>query len=245
MRKIEICCSSVSEICEAAKGGAQRVELCGAIACGGVTPSYGLIKEASRLKDIIDINVIIRPREGCFLFSEQEVEEMCQDIDLCCELGLHGVVIGALTPYGDIDMHACRKMMAHARDLSVTFHRAFDVCRDPMKALEDIITLGCDRILTSGLEATALEGAPLLARLIDKAAGRIIIMPGAGIRPSNIAQIEKITRAEEFHSTARITEPDGMLYNNPKVSFAVSPTLEGLLPHSDHRVVSELVNNVL
>ena len=245
MRKIEVCCSSVYEIREAAKGGAKRVELCGAIACGGVTPNYGLIKEASRLKGLIEINVIIRPREGCFLFNEQEVEEMCLDIDLCRKLGLHGVVIGALTPDGDVDMKACRKMMKHAGGLSVTFHRAFDVCRNPMKALEDIIALGCDRILTSGLAPTAQEGAALLAELVEKADGRIIIMPGAGIRPTNIAQIEKETRAMEFHSTARITKPDGMKYRNPEVSFAISPALEGLISHSDRQVVSELVNNTL
>ena len=245
MRKIEVCCSSTNEIKEAILGGAIRVELCGAISCGGVTPSYGLLKNAAALKDEIDINVIIRPREGCFLYSHEEVEDMCHDIDLCHELGLHGVVIGALTRDGDIDMEACRKMMEHAEGMSVTFHRAFDVCKDPAKALENIIELGCERLLTSGQQSTALIGAKKIADLIEQANGRIIIMPGAGIRPTNIAQIEKMTQAEEFHSTARITLSDGMIYRSNQVSFAVSPDMEGLLPQSDHTVISELVNNVL
>lgn len=245
MRKIEVCCGSLCEVREAEAGGAARVELCGAISCGGVTPSYGLLRQVAEADINIDVNVLIRPREGSFLYSAEEVDTMCQDIALCRELGLHGVVIGALTADGDVDMEACRKMMEAAGEMSVTFHRAFDVCRDPRKALEDIIALGCDRLLSSGQESSAEKGTELLSELVEQAAGRIIVMPGAGIRPSNIAQIEQKTGAAEFHSTARITRGDGMNFTHPRVSFAVSPSDEGRISLSDRTIVSQLVNNIL
>ncbi|MBQ8779475.1 MAG: copper homeostasis protein CutC [Alistipes sp.] len=245
MRKIEVCCGSLYEVREAEAGGAVRVELCGAIACGGVTPSYGVLRQVAEANLKIDVNVLIRPREGSFLYSSEELDAMCRDIVLCRELGLHGVVIGALTAEGDVDTEACRKMMEAAGDMSVTFHRAFDVCRDPKQALEDIISLGCHRLLSSGQECSAELGAELLAELVRQADGRIIVMPGAGIRPSNIALIEQKTGAAEFHSTARITRSDGMNFSHPRVSFAVSPSDEGRTSLSDRAIVSQLVNNRL
>jgi copper homeostasis protein len=245
MRKIEVCCGSLYEVREAEAGGAVRVELCGAIACGGVTPSYGLLRQVAEANVAIDVNVLIRPREGSFLYNAEEVDAMCQDIALCRELGFHGVVIGALTADGDVDMEACRRMMEAAGDMSVTFHRAFDVCRDPRKALEDIVALGCDRLLSSGQECSAEKGAELLSELVEQAAGRIIVMPGAGIRPSNIALIEQKTGAAEFHSTARVTKSDGMNFTHPRVSFAVSASDEGRISLSDRAIVSQLVNNSL
>jgi copper homeostasis protein len=136
-------------------------------------------------------------------------------------------------------------MMEAAGDMSVTFHRAFDVCRDPRKALEDIVALGCDRLLSSGQECSAEKGAELLSELVEQAAGRIIVMPGAGIRPSNIALIEQKTGAAEFHSTARVTKSDGMNFTHPRVSFAVSASDEGRISLSDRAIVSQLVNNSL
>ncbi len=244
MRKIEVCCSSLAEAREAEAGGAVRIELCAAIACGGVTPSRALIESVAKGGLALDVNVIIRPREGNFLYTEEEVDIMCRDIEFCCEAGVHGVVIGALTADGDIDLEACRCMKKAAGEMSVTFHRAFDVCRAPQRALEQIIELGCDRLLTSGLKPTAEAGAELIAELVRQADGRIIVMPGAGIRPSNIASIERITRAEEFHSTARNCAPDGMSYRNPDVSFAVE-TDETIVRRTDRRVVSQLVNDAV
>lgn len=245
MRKIEVCCGSLYEVREAQAGGAVRVELCGAIACGGVTPSYGVLRQVAEADVDIDVNVLIRPREGSFLYNADEVDAMCRDIALCRELGFHGVVIGALTTDGDVDVEACRKMMAAAGDMSVTFHRAFDVCRNPQKALEDIISLGCHRLLSSGQQTSAELGAELLAELVEQADGRIIVMPGAGIRPTNIAMIEQKTGAAEFHSTARVTKSDGMNFTHPKVSFATSPADEGRISLSDRVIVSQLVNNSL
>jgi copper homeostasis protein len=244
MRKIEVCCSSLYEAREAEAGGAVRIELCGAIACGGVTPSNGVIRQIVEAGLDIDINVLIRAREGGFCYTAEEVDAMCRDITLCRELGFHGVVIGALTAEGDVDMEACRKMMEAAGDMSVTFHRAFDICRDPFTALEQIISLGCDRLLTSGQQASAEMGAELIAELVKRAAGRIIIMPGAGINPKNIATIEQKTAATEFHSTAAIDCLDAA-FGNAAVSFAAYPQREGIIRRSAREQVSELVNNTL
>ena len=244
MRKIEVCCSSLKEVLEAERAGAFRVELCGAIALGGITPSYGVIRSVVEAVTTIKVNVLIRVREGGFCYSDEEVEAMCRDIEFCREVGVDGVVIGALTADGEIDIVACRKMMAAAQGMSVTFHRAFDVCRNGEKALEDIISLGCDRLLTSGMEQDAEQGTTYIAKLVEQAAGRIVIMPGAGIRPSNIAIIEKITAATEFHSTAAANIPD-QAFASSKLSFAADGEGKGLLRRSQSEIVSELVNNTL
>lgn len=229
MRKIEICCTSVADVQEAFYGGAIRVELCSAISCGGVTPSCGLISEAVKTSmslaeeqggsDRIRVNVLIRPREGNFCYNASEVRTMLSDIVNCWEMGVDGVVIGALTPDGDIDMDICERLVEAADGMSVTFHRAFDLCRDPQQALEQIISLGCDRLLTSGQKPKALEGSELISRLVRQADGRIIVMPGSGINPHNIAEIERITGAEEFHSTARGAVPDVSCRIVPELGF--------------------------
>ena len=244
MRKIEVCCSSLKEVLEAEWAGAFRVELCSAIALGGITPSYGVIRSVVEAVKTIKVNVLIRVREGGFCYSDEEVEAMCRDIEFCREVGVDGVVIGALTAEGEIDIVACRKMMAAAEGMSVTFHRAFDVCRNGEKALEDIISLGCDRLLTSGMEQDAEQGATYIAKLGEQAAGRIVIMPGAGIRPNNIAWIEKITAATEFHSTAAANIPD-QAFASSKLSFAADGEGKGLLRRSQSEIVSELMNNTL
>lgn len=200
-RFIECCCTSAGEAAEAAAGGASRVELCEELQVGGVTPSERILRETLQ-KCSLPVNVLIRPRGGDFVYNEAEKEAMIQSIRLCKSLGVNGVVIGALTPEGDIDVSLVRELIAAAKPLSTTFHRAFDDCRDPFKALEEIIALGFDRILTSGQAPNAPEGANLIAQLVRKAAGRIVIMPGAGVRPSNIAKLESDTRATEFHSSA-------------------------------------------
>lgn len=244
MRTVEVCCSSLSEVREAVAGGARRVELCAAITCGGVTPSHATIKSITEAALDIDINVLIRPREGGFHYSEEEVDVMCRDIEFCRRMGVHGVVIGALTQDGEIDIEACRRMVEAAGDLSITFHRAFDVCVEPLQALEQIIALGCDRLLTSGQKPSAEQGAECIAELVSHAAGRIIIMPGAGITPQNIALIEQKTAATEFHSTAAVDDAD-YAYRGADVSFAAYPDREGVRRHSSREIVLQLVNNTL
>ncbi len=173
--------------------------------------------------------MIIRPRGGDFLYTETEVQSMLYDIELCKQLKVHGVVFGCLTKEGDIDTLLLHRLMEAARPLSVTFHRAFDVCRDPFRAMEQIIEAGCDRILTSGQQPTAEQGIPLIAELVKKANGRIIIMPGCGVRENNIARIEAETGATEFHTSARSIAYSQMEYRNENVpmgSCAVSSEFE-------------------
>lgn len=221
-RIIEICANSAQSCVEAEMGGASRVELCAGIPEGGTTPSYGEIKTAQALTSTIDINVIIRPRGGDFLYTEAEVEAMLLDIELCKQLGVHGVVFGCLTSEGDIDVPLMRRLIEAAKPLSVTCHRAFDVCRDPFAALEQLIELGCDRILTSGQQSTAEKGIPLLKQLVERAGQRIIIMPGCGVREGNIARIEAETGAREFHTSARSVVHSQMRYRKEEVPMGSS-----------------------
>lgn len=221
-RIIEICANSAQSCVEAEAGGANRVELCAAIPEGGTTPSYGEIKTAIELTRDIDINVIIRPRGGDFLYTEAEIQSMLHDIELCQKLGVHGVVFGCLTKEGDIDTALLTRLVKAAGPLSTTFHRAFDVCRDPWVALEQIIEAGCDRILTSGQQPTAEQGIPLIAELVKRAGDRIIIMPGCGVRENNIALIEAETGANEFHTSARSIVMSRMEYRNENVPMGSS-----------------------
>lgn len=216
--KVEICTNSVTSCIEAQKGGAYRVELCASIPEGGTTPSYGEIVMARELLNI-KLNVIIRPRGGDFLYSDVEHQTMIQDIEMAKELGVDGIVIGCLTADGKIDMERNRNLIHAAEGMNVTFHRAFDMCKDPFESLEQIISLGCDRILTSGQQPTAIEGISLLKQLVDKANGRIIIMPGSGINENNIATIAKETKATEFHFSAREAVDSKMEYRNPNLKM--------------------------
>lgn len=200
-RFIECCCTSVEEVLEAHAGGAQRIELCERLDVGGVTPSRTLLEDVISCCPL-PVNVLVRPREGDFVYSESEKYRMLDDIAMCKEVGANAVVIGALKNDGSVDVDLMEELIAAARPLSVTFHRAFDCCSDPFKAVDDIIAMGCDRLLTSGHEISAYEGRYLLAKLVEYAAGRIVIMPGAGIRPSNIDVIEKICHAPEYHGSA-------------------------------------------
>lgn len=220
------------------------MELCAGIPEGGTTPSYGEIKMAQKLTSKIDINVIIRPRGGDFLYTEAEIESMMLDIELCKRLGVHGVVFGCLTKEGDIDVSLMRRLIEHAKPLSVTCHRAFDVCRDPFVALEQLIGLGCDRILTSGQQSDAIKGIPLIAELVRRAAGRIIIMPGCGVRENNIARLERETGATEFHTSARSVVYSKMEYRNENVpmgSSAVSSEFETV--ETDRKKVAACVGS--
>lgn len=216
--KIEICANSVASCIEAHKGGAYRVELCAAIPEGGTTPSYGEIALARKVPDI-KLNVIIRPRGGDFLYSLLEHKIMLKDIEIARQLGVDGVVIGCLTAEGEVDMIRNRELIDAANGMSVTFHRAFDMCRDPYESLEQIISLGCDRILTSGQQQQAEQGIPLLKELIQQAGDRIIIMPGSGINSSNISSIAKETGAKEFHLSARKPIESNMVYRNPTIKM--------------------------
>ena len=241
-RIIEICANSAWSCVEAEAGGASRLELCAGIPAGGTTPSYGEIKTAQALTSQIAINVIIRPRGGDFLYTEAEIQSMLLDIELCKQLGVHGVVFGCLTQEGDIDVPLMRRLIEAAKPLSVTCHRAFDVCRDPFAALEQLIELGCDRILTSGQQSTAEKGIPLLKQLVEKAGDRIIIMPGCGVRENNIARIEAETGAKEFHTSARSVVYSQMAYRKEEVPMGSSAvTSEFETVQTDRKTVEQFV----
>jgi copper homeostasis protein len=214
----EICIDSIAGVRAAVEAGAGRVELCAALLEGGVTPSIGMVRQAvaaagGRLK----VHVIVRPRSGDFLYGEAELAVMLADISAIKEAGAAGVVIGALDADGRVDEASSERLIAAARPLSVTFHRAFDVARDPFASLEALIRLGADRLLTSGQAPSVLEGAPLIRKLIERATGRIVIMPGGDISPRNAARIAEETGASEFHFVAFAPGSSPMRWRNEAV----------------------------
>ena len=212
----EICVDSVAGVRAAKAAGAARVELCGDLLEGGTTPSRGMIRQARTIAGI-GLHVIIRPRGGDFLLDDDEFAIMKADIDTAKAEGADGVVIGLLTADGKIDTARTRALIAQARPLSVTFHRAFDMTPDPFEALETLVGLGVERVLTSGQEATVLEGLPLIAELIRRAADRIVVMPGGGITARNVDRIVSAARPREIHFAALEPAAGGMQFRRPHV----------------------------
>jgi copper homeostasis protein len=215
---LEVCVDSIAGALAAQEGGAKRVELCAALFEGGITPSAATI-ELARRHLAIDLNVMIRPRGGDFLYSDLEYAIMQRDIELAKGMGANGIVIGLLTPDGNVDVPRTQELVELARPMSVTFHRAFDMVADPSAALDSLIGLGLDRVLTSGLEPTALEGAETIAELIRQAAGRIIVMPGGGINERNITKIVRQTGAVEIHMSGRRAQESQMRYRNSRINL--------------------------
>lgn len=199
--KLEVCCGDMQSVLAAKEGGADRIELCQALEVDGLTPSAEMMAEAIGLG--IPVQVLIRPKEGDFVYDEAEVETMLKEIRLAKRLGANGVVIGALKPDGSIDEETIRRLVSEATGLSITFHRAFDVCSQPAEALEQIVSLGCHRLLTSGQAPSAEQGIPLIKKLVEQSGGRLIIMPGAGVSQENARRILSETGAHEIHGSLR------------------------------------------
>jgi copper homeostasis protein len=212
----EICVDSVAGVRAASLAGAGRVELCADLLEGGITPSLGLVRQARTVAGVA-LNVMIRPRGGDFLFNDDEFASMRADIEAAKAEGADGVVIGLLTAAGEIDEARSRELVALARPLSVTFHRAFDVAAEPFAALETLIALGIDRVLTSGQAPSVLEGLPLVAELIKRAGDRIIVMPGGGINARNVERIVAAAKPREMHFAALDTIASGMRFRRPHV----------------------------
>ena len=243
--RYEVCANGVESCMAAQRGGADRVELCAGIPEGGTTPSYGEIKTARRMLTDTRLHVIIRPRGGDFLYSPLEQERMEEDVRICRELGADGVVIGCLRADGSLDIDACRRLIAIAKGkggetgkaMAVTFHRAFDRCRDARLALEQLVELGVDRVLTSGQQPTAELGIPLLKELNAQADGRIAILAGCGVNEGNIRKIQLSTGVHEFHFSARTPVRSRMEYINPDVYMGAKDADEATLMYtSEERV---------
>jgi len=209
--QIEVCIDNLESLTYAIQGGANRIELCSSLALGGLTPSFGLMKQAANLASI-PIYAMIRPRQGDFLYDAHDMESMLYDIDAAAEAGLQGIVFGMLTPKGDVDVHQAQRIVNHARlnGLGVTFHRAIDQCKDYKKAIENIAELGCERVLTSGLAASADLGKAIIEDMVRIANGRLSIMAGAGVTSSNVADIVTQTGIKEVHLSGKSSRPSKM-----------------------------------
>jgi len=212
----EICVDSVSGVRAAKEAGADRVELCSDLLEGGTTPSRGMIRQARTIPGI-RLHAIIRPRGGDFLFDADEFAVMEADIDAAKAEGADGVVIGLLMADGTVDAERTRALIARARPLAVTFHRAFDMTPDPFAALETLVGLGVERVLTSGQEASVLEGLPLIAELVRRAGDRIIVMPGGGITTRNVDRIVGAAKPREIHFAALEPAAGGMRFRREHV----------------------------
>lgn len=219
--ELEVIAFDLASCRVAQDNGADRIELCANPQEGGTTPSAGAIAVARRITSI-QLFPIIRPRGGDFLYTDDEFEAMAADVTTCRELGCDGVVIGMLRADGGVDVDRCAELVDRAGDLEVTFHRAFDRVADPLRALEDVIALGCSRILTSGLRPDVDLGRPLLRTLVDAAGERITIMPGSGVRAANIRDLAAATGARAFHSSARSLRASAMAYVNPEMEEDLS-----------------------
>ena len=245
---IEGCVDSYASAMAAAAGGADRLELCANLAIGGTTPSPALFKQVQR-DCAVKINVLIRPRFGDFLYSQPEMEEMCTEVQTFRTMGANGVVIGALTPEGMLDTDKMRRLMDCAGEMEVTLHRAFDMTRDPLETLEAAAALGCRTILTSGQASGALAGLEVLRVLRARAAGRIDIMAGCGVKKENIRAIFDGAGITSFHTTGRGAPLDsGMVYRKAGVSMGLPSLSEYEVWRTDpeeFRSCAEIVHGLL
>jgi len=242
---IEGCVDSYASSIAAYRGGADRLELCANLAIGGTTPSPSLFQQVQR-ECPIPINVLIRPRFGDFLYTAPELEEMCGEIQRFRDMGANGVVIGALTSEGDLDCDAMRRLMDCAGGIDITLHRAFDMTKDPLKTLEDAIQLGCRTVLTSGQAQNAMEGRDVLKQLFLRAAGRIDIMAGCGVKKENIGAIHEYTGIRNFHTTGRRGPSNsGMRYRKTEVSMGLPSLSEyelWLTDEKEFRACAQIVH---
>ena len=237
---LECCVDSVESAINAAEGGATRLEICSNLVIGGTTPDVALVKEIRKYTDI-RIHALIRPRFGDFCYTRHEMEIMKSQIRALKEAGVEGVVIGVLDEDGNLNVSAMRELMLEAEGLSVTLHRAFDMCRDPYRALEEAIALGVDTILTSGQKQFAWEGRGLLAELIEKADGRIDIMAGAGIKASVIEKLIVETKGTSYHMSGKITLDSPMRYRKEGVSMGLPSLSEYEIWQTSEEAVREAI----
>jgi copper homeostasis protein len=238
---IEIATSDFETTKSAVEGGADRIELCANLAEGGTTPSYGTVLQC-REKFSVQFYPIIRPRGGDFLYTGDEFDSMLNDVKLFKQLGCEGVVIGLLNSDGSIDVARTARLVEAAYPLGVTFHRAFDRCNNPVEAMEQLIEIGCERILTSGQQPSVVDGVAVVAELNKKAADRIVIMPGSGVRADNIKMLAEKTGCTEFHSSLRGKDPSKMEFVHPAFKESAESYMNNKISPDDVRA---LRNNLL
>ncbi len=246
--QIEVCIDNLESLSYAIQGGANRIELCSSLALGGLTPSFGMMKQAANLSTI-PVYAMIRPRQGDFLYDDHDMESMLYDIDAAAEAGLHGIVFGMLTAQGDIDVRRAERIVNHARvnGLGVTFHRAIDQCKDYKRAIDNIAELGCERVLTSGLAASADRGKEIIEDMVRIANGQLSIMAGAGVTSKNVADIMTQTGIKEVHLSGKSSRPSKMdlVANNAKMG---NPNLDDfIIPVTDPQAiqaVSEIIKSL-
>lgn len=237
-RRLEICIDSIASAMAAQAGGADRVELCDNLMEGGTTPSYGLIKMVRERIDI-GLQVMIRPRGGDFLYSHDELELMKTDLQVAKELGANGVVFGALNEDGSIDKEVTGVLTRLARPMNVTFHRAFDMVSDGESALEDLIEIGIDRVLTSGLSKDVIAGQEVIKKLVGQASDRITILAGGGIRTHNVRDFVDATKVTEVHASGRKVVESQMKFKNEAIAMGVVPESEYITKVADESMVRE------
>ncbi len=218
MPELEICCDNFACAEAASVAGAERIELCSALGEGGVTPSAGIIRQVITNLNV-KVHVLIRPRGGDFLYAPNEIDIIKKDIQLCKEMGANGVAVGFLNTDGSIDMELTAEIIQMSRPMKVTFHRAFDMCKDPLQALEDLKVLGVDYLLTSGQAPKAMDGADLIRQLVERAEGKIKIMPASGVRTPLLKELHQKTKAHAYHMSARIPLESQMQFRQATVSM--------------------------
>ncbi len=243
MKLLEVCCADIESVLAAKAGGADRIELCSGLECGGLTPSIGLVRKALELIPG-KVNVLIRPRSGDFLYTPEELELIEEDIRAVSEAGAAGIVFGALTSDGELDMEVMRRMIAVSRPASFTLHRAFDVVKHPLESLERALDLGVDRILTSGGANSAVNGIATLRQLVKNADGRLKILAGAGVSAKNVEEIIRSTGVDEVHASCKHNIPSEMTFRNSAVSMGTPGTDEYLRPGTSSVLVKQLATIV-
>ena len=209
MVKIEVCIDNIESLFTAQNAGADRIELCNSLALGGLSPSSGLIKQVLK-HATIPVNIMVRPRDGDFLYSSFEIEMMLSEIHAAHSFGAHGVVLGVLNDKAQIDVDVLNSLMSERKNMSVTFHRAIDCCTDTELAIDTILTAGCDRVLTSGTESQAELGLDTIRKMVEQSRGRLSIMPGAGINANNVTHIINNTGVNEVHMSGKTTRSSYM-----------------------------------
>jgi len=241
--KIEICCASVEDVFEAKRGGADRVELNSALFLGGLTPSIGLVRRSREAE--LPMMVMVRPRDGGFCYTESEFDAMLEDIKAFREEGVEGLVFGVLTPDGRIDVDRCRKLLKASGNAQKVFHRAFDVVPDWREAMDELVELGFDRILTSGQKENSILGKNTIKEMLEYANGRIEILPGGGIRPHNIKELIEFTGCTQAHASAGAKRIDSSCHGNSNVHFGPLPGVpEDEYTVTDAQKVKALVDSV-